>query len=262
MCTYQEQTQSVYTEYRCSVLHVIVFVPSFWKAVFHWNTFLTTNPQIVIWPIRWSGQGWRHVTRDTWHVCSCDVWGAPWSPAENAGVVMDGRGCQSKLRIGTLLLHWSHTQADIMGGNKISMTIWTSPAHFCRLGKEKSFVNCQLVSFNEVIIYVVQNWWHWGWYSTLSSVASTQTDWCNKCFEVRILQVGCVFAAVQCLKHFVVSFMKTLERWLLSLITGRVFCLSQIHHTAHPPGPSLAPDQNIFKYSQPRQAAGACVCLL
>ena len=206
-----------------SLIFRFVFVPSFWKAVFHWNTFLTTNPQIVRFdPMVRAGVE----TRDTWQGCSCDVWGAPWSPAENAGVVMDGRGCQSKLRIGTLLLHWSHTQADIMGGNKISMTIWTSPAHFCRLGKEKSFVNCQLVSFNEVIIYVVQNWWHWGWYPTLSSVASTQTDWCNKCFEVRILQVGCVFAWVQCLKHFVVSFMKTLERWFLSLITGRVFCLS------------------------------------
>ena len=149
---------------------------------------------------------------------------------------MDGRGCQSKLRIGTLLLHWSHTRADIMGGNKMTMTLWRSSAHFCRLGKAKSFVNCQLVSFNEVIIYVVQNWWHWGWYPTLSSVASTQTDWCNKCFEVRILQVRCVFASVQCLKYFVVSFMKTLERWFLSLIMGRVFCLGQIHHTAHPPG--------------------------
>lgn len=65
---------------------------------------------------------------------------------------------------------------------------------------------------------------------------------------------------MQCLKYFVVSFMKTLERWFLSLITGRVFCLSQIHHTAHPPGPSLAPDQNIFKYSQPSLLVPLSVC--
>ena len=54
--------------------------------------------------------------------------------------------------------------------------------------------------------------------------------------------------------------MKTLERWFLSLITGWVFCLSQIHHTAHPPGPSLAPDQNIFKYSQPSLLVPLSVC--